>query len=74
MYNLSHARFLSECVVASSATPGVNERNYTDYTDLLHAVTHVCRYERFVSSRRMVGVERVSLFTLGRKLIKLRKF
>ena len=44
MYNLSHARFLSECVVASSATPGVNERNYTDYTDLLYAITHECRY------------------------------
>ena len=27
MYNLSHARFLSECLVASSATPVVKERN-----------------------------------------------
>jgi len=39
MYNLSHALFLSECVAASSATPGVRERNYTEYTDLLYAVT-----------------------------------
>jgi hypothetical protein len=73
-YNLSHARFLSQCVVASSTTPGVNERNYSDCTDLLCAVTHVCRYECLVSSRRVFGVDRVTLFRLGRKLIKLRRF
>jgi len=63
MYNLSHARFLSECVAASIATPGVSERNYTDYTDLLCALTHVCRFERLVSSRLVFGVDRVVLCT-----------
>jgi len=63
MYNLSHARFLAECLVASIATPGVSERNYTDDTDLLCAVTHVCRFERLVSSRLVFGVDRVALCT-----------
>jgi len=63
MYNLSHARLLSECVVASIVTPGVSERNYTDYTDLPCAATHVCRFERFVSSRLVFGVDRVAVFT-----------
>ena len=74
MYNLSHVRFLSGCVVASNATPGVNEMNYADYTDLLCAVTHVCRFERIVSSRLVFGFDRVALCTSGRKLINPRKF
>jgi hypothetical protein len=52
MYNLSHTRFPSECIVVSSATPGVNERNYTDYTDLLYTVTHACVKQAYVWRRR----------------------